>query len=38
MKKGIYDIELSGGEYEVDQIEKIITEKNIIFNSQNKLI
>ena len=27
MEKGIYDIELSGGEYEVDQIEKIITEK-----------
>ena len=29
MGKGIYDIELSGGEYEVDQIEKIITEKKL---------
>ena len=29
MEKGIYDIELSGGEYEVDQIEKIITEKKL---------
>ena len=27
MEKGIYHIELSGGKYEVDQIEKIITEK-----------
>ena len=34
MKKGIYDIELSGGEYEVDQIEKIITEKKL-HNSLN---
>ena len=32
--KGIYDIELSGGEYEVDQIEKIITEKKL-HNSLN---
>ena len=29
MKKGIYDIELSGGEYEVDQIKKIISEKKL---------
>ena len=34
MGKGIYDIELSGGEYEVDQIEKIITEKKL-HNSLN---
>jgi len=34
MEKGIYDIELSGGEYEVDQIEKIITEKKL-HNSLN---
>ena len=34
MKKGIYDIELSGGEYEVNQIEKIITEKKL-HNSLN---
>ena len=29
MEKGIYDIELSGGEYEVDQIKKIISEKKL---------
>jgi len=29
MGKGIYDIELSGGEYEVDQIKKIISEKKL---------
>ena len=34
MEKGIYHIELSGGKYEVDQIEKIITEKKL-HNSLN---
>ena len=38
MEKGIYDIELSGGEYEVDQIEKIITEKNCIIHLTYKCI
>ena len=34
VEKGIYDIELSGGEYEVDQIKKIISKK-ILHKSLN---